>query len=109
MRVGALAIVAAITLLTPGSLAAPQRMTAAFTDALTLYDLGEHDTVISGFAASIDRDPENVIKFLEKDAEAWIAADGPESIPRRRLVAATFALELGRAGVNTQWSLTRDM
>ena len=66
MRAGALAIVAAIAMLTPGSLAAPQRMTAAFTDALTLYDLGEHDTVINGFAVSINRDPENVIKFLEK-------------------------------------------
>ena len=109
MRSVTLAVVATVAVLASSSFVAPQRMAGAFTDALTLYDLGEHDTVIDGFARAINRDPENVVKFLDKDAEAWIAADGKDAIPRRRLVAATFALELGRAGVNTQWSWTRDM
>ncbi|HEX5215474.1 MAG TPA: hypothetical protein VFV98_08405 [Vicinamibacterales bacterium] len=108
-RRSAALVVAAIAVLTSSSFAAPQRMAGAFTDALTLYDLGEHDTVIDGFARAINRDPANVVKFLDTDAEAWIAADGKDAIPRRRLVATTFALELGKAGVNTQWSWTRDM
>ena len=44
-------VVATVAVLASSSFAAPQRMTAAFTDALTMYDLGEHDTVIDGFAA----------------------------------------------------------
>src|SRR6185436_16348741 len=35
------------------------------------------------------------------------AADGPEAVPRRRLVAATFALEIGYAGITTQFEMTR--
>ena len=45
--------------------------------------------------------------MLSRDAEASIALNGKAEVPRRRLVAAVFALELGRAGIDTQWEITK--
>ena len=87
--------------------AAPSRqMAVSFTDALTYYELGEYDAVARGLRASIAGDPDRVIPMLARDAEAWIKADGAAEVPRRRLVAATFALELGLSGIDTQWEVT---
>ena len=87
--------------------ASAQSLTVSFTDVLTLYDAGEYETVASGLRTSIAGDPDRVIPMLSRDAEAWIGAGGPNEIARRRLVAATFALELGHAGIDTQWEITR--
>jgi hypothetical protein len=84
-----------------------QSFTASFADVLTLYDVGEYEVVARGLRASIAGDPDRTIKLLTREAEAWIALTGPSEAPRRRLVAATFALELGLAGVDTQWEFTK--
>ena len=106
LRCGALAGALALLLcLQHGS--AAQSLTVSFTDALTLYDIGEYETVTRGLRASIAGDHDRVIPMLSRDAEAWIALDGKAEMPRRRLVAAVFALELGLAGIDTQWEITK--
>ena len=102
---GAIAL-AAVLALQSGPRA--QGLTVSFGDALTLYELGEYETVERGLRVSIAGDHDRVIPLLTREAEAWIALNGKAEIPRRRLVAAAFALELGRAGVDTQWEITRD-
>ena len=88
--------------------AAPSgQMTVSFVDALTYYELGEYDAVARGLKASIAGDADRVIPMLARDAEAWIKADGAAEVPRRRMVAATFALELGLSGIDTQWEVTK--
>jgi hypothetical protein len=85
-----------------------QSLTVSFTDALTYYDLGEHETVARALATSIGADPARVIPMLARDAEAWIAAAAPAEAPRRRRAAAAFALELGWAGLDTQFEVSRE-
>jgi hypothetical protein len=87
--------------------AVAQNFTASFADVLTLYDVGEYDAVSRGLRASMAADPDRTIQLLSREAEAWITLNGPSEAPRRRLVAATFALELGMAGIETQWEFTK--
>jgi tetratricopeptide (TPR) repeat protein len=98
---------ALVALLSIQSGAFAQNFTASFADVLTLYDVGEYDAVARGLRTSIDGDHDRTIKLLTREAEAWIALNGPSEMPRRRMVAATFALELGLAGVDTQWEFSR--
>jgi tetratricopeptide (TPR) repeat protein len=43
---------------------------------------------------------------LEADGDAWVNALGPNEAPRRRLVAATFALEAARVGLDDEWKIS---
>jgi tetratricopeptide (TPR) repeat protein len=40
---------------------------------------------------------------LEAEGDAWVNALGPQEAPRRRLVAATFALEAARVAMDEEW------
>ena len=84
-----------------------QNLTVSFADALTLYEVGEYESVIRGLRVSIAGDRERLIPMLAREAEAWIASGSKAEVPRRRLVAAVFALELGLAGLDTQWEITK--
>jgi tetratricopeptide (TPR) repeat protein len=42
---------------------------------------------------------------LNAEGDAWINALGPGSAPRRRLVAATFALEAARVVMDEEWAI----
>ena len=46
---------------------------------------------------------------LHAEGEHWIEEAGPKEIPRRRLVAATFALETARAGLDYEWANSVDL
>ena len=78
---------------------AQRSMTVSLADALTYYELGEHDAVERALAVARGGDPFTIVPMLEKDASVWIDADGPERAARRRMVAAAFALEAGYAGL----------
>ena len=104
--VGAIAITA-IAILQTG--AAGQSMTVSLGDALNYYELGEHDMVERALAGAGGGDPKKIVALLEKEGAAWIMADGPERAARRRLVVATFALEAGYAGLDTQWKVGNEI
>lgn len=86
---------------------AAQQMTISLGDALSYYELGEIDAVARALADSGGGDAEHFMPVFKKDAAAWIAADGPAAVPRRRLVAATFALEIGYSGLSSQFEMTK--
>jgi tetratricopeptide (TPR) repeat protein len=52
---------------------------------------------------------ESVKDALHAEGAAWIAAAGPTAAPRRRLIAATFALETARAGLDHEWANSVDL
>ena len=88
---------------------AQRSMTVSLADALTYYELGEHDAVERALAVARGGDPFTIVPMLEKDASVWIDADGPERAARRRMVAAAFALEAGYAGLDSQWTITTQL
>ena len=47
---------------------------------------------------------ESVKDDLHAQGERWIEETGPREISRRRLVAATFALDTARAGLDYEWA-----
>lgn len=47
---------------------------------------------------------ESVKDALNAEGERWIEAAGPKEVARRRLVAATFALDTARAGLDHEWA-----
>jgi tetratricopeptide (TPR) repeat protein len=56
---------------------------------------GEFDAVVAGLEAT--RDYDALLNALEQNGAAWVAAAPEPERSRRRLAAATFALEAGRA------------
>jgi tetratricopeptide (TPR) repeat protein len=74
---------------------------------LDRYDAGEFNAVVDAFAG-ID-DVEDARKTLEKHGAAWTEALGPAAVPRRRLVAATFALEFANARMTDEWARLRSL
>jgi hypothetical protein len=105
-RLGAIGLAA---MLLAQSGAAQRSMRVSLADALTYYELGEHDAVERALTAARGGDPFAIVPMLKKDGPVWIDADGPERAPRRRMVAATFALEAGYAGIDTQWEITTQL
>jgi len=98
----ALAVVCA-SLLT----AAPAARPAAAPTAMPLVDRylhGEFDAVVSTLTPVKDFAP--IYKDLKNSAPAWIDAGGADR-ERRRIAAATFALEAARIGALTDWKEVR--
>jgi len=69
------------------------------------YARGDFDGVERALASITDFDA--VYKDLKKDAAKWIDAGGDANRERRRLAAATFALEAARVGALTDWKEVR--
>jgi hypothetical protein len=105
-HLGAIGLVATMLMQTG---AAQRSMTVSLGDALTYYELGEHDAVERALKAAGGGDPFAIVAMLKTDGPTWIDADGPERATRRRLVTATFALEAGYAGLDTQWEITTQL
>jgi tetratricopeptide (TPR) repeat protein len=95
--------------LTAHSHARGPQLTISLLDALTMYDAGEHASVVRALAAAAGRDGQALAALLRQDVPGWITADGPSEAPRRRLVAATFVLEVAHAGLDTQWETSRSV
>jgi tetratricopeptide (TPR) repeat protein len=72
--------------------------TVAFLDQ---YLAGAHDAAVAAAAAGDDFD--GVLSELTHRGPAWIDAAGPDEAPRRRLAAASFALEVARAAEHVDW------
>lgn len=99
-RLGLAVLLAALTIVRPH---------AAHTSVTTLldrYSEGHFAEVIRTIEA--DRDYDDLLKKLQKDAHGWIDAGGPGDRSRRRLAAATLALEAARAGTFDDWKLVRN-
>ncbi len=72
---------------------------------LDRYAAGQFDSVVAELEALETWEP--VLTHLREHGEAWIAAEGPGPVPRRKLTAATFALEAARAGQWHEWKIIR--
>ncbi len=70
---------------------------------LDAYRAGQFDRVV----AELDRETnfKDILEQLRRDGPRWISAAGPSEVPRRQLVAATFALEAARVGQRYEWKL----
>lgn len=68
---------------------------------LDAYRAGQFDRVV----AELDRETnfKDILNQLRRDGPRWVEAAGPSEIPRRELVAATFALEAARVGLRYEW------
>lgn len=71
---------------------------------MELLDQYEHNREVAAAAFAGVIHVESVKDILHAEGERWIDAAGPKDVPRRRLVAATFALESARAGLDYEWS-----
>jgi tetratricopeptide (TPR) repeat protein len=71
---------------------------------IEMLDQYEHGTPSSADAFVGIIHVESVKNDLQAEGESWIVAAGPKAVPRRRLVAATFALEAARAGLDYEWT-----
>ena len=80
-----------------------QAIDASPMDLLQFYEMGQHDPVAQALERAATGDFVDLLKALQREGTAWIAADGPKWMTSRRQVVATFALEAARAGLETQW------
>jgi hypothetical protein len=85
-----------------GRPAAQDRSVVAMLDR---YAAGQFDAVVAELHGEIDFDA--VLEQLEQGGQSWIDAAGAGHVRRRRLVAATFALEAARAGAWRDWKRTQ--
>jgi tetratricopeptide (TPR) repeat protein len=76
---------------------------------MELLDQYEHGNPAAPAAFAGVIHVESVKNALHAEGEQWIEAAGPKEIPRRRLVAATFALETARAGLDHEWANSVDL
>jgi len=91
----ALAVAACVAVVRPG---------ARGVDAvvwLEKYAAGEFDAVVAGLQQLPDHD--GLLSALASDGRSWIAAGGDADRGRRRLVAATVALEAARTRAWLEW------
>jgi len=73
----------------------------ALTSQLDRYLAGQYDAVVAQFTKQTDFG--HLLDALKHEAPAWIDAAPPAERPRRRLVAATYALEAARAAEDEDW------
>lgn len=93
----------AATLAFVGCLAVVRPGARAFdtTGWLDRYASGQFDAVVADLEALPDY--EDLLKGLKADGPGWITAGGDSNRDRRRLVAATLALEAARIGAWRDW------
>src|SRR5688572_8198659 len=94
-----LTVVLAAGAFVSGAAAWPQR---SVLDLLNRYEAGEFEVI----ARELDRpdlDFADLLKRLQADGPQWIAAAPPALQNRRRLAAASFALEAARADAWHEW------
>ena len=71
--------------------------------------MGQQSKVMKAVADAARGDLVVVLDALKRDGAAWIAEDGPKWTERRRMVLATFALEVAHAGLDYQWRNSKDL
>jgi tetratricopeptide (TPR) repeat protein len=81
--------------------AAPERAVAL----LERYAGGDFDGAIAAIAPLEDFAP--LYKDLAAQAPQWLKAGGPDDVERRRLAAATFAMEAAHIGAGRDWKFVQ--
>src|SRR5262245_49319378 len=81
--------------------AAPERAVAL----LDRYARGDFDSAVAAIAPVTDFGP--LYRELAAEAPAWMHAGGPADVERRRLAAATVAMEAARIGADHDWKLVQ--
>jgi len=74
---------------------------------LDRYERAEFDAVSREFENS--RGLTSLARTLMRQGEDWTTAAGSEAAPKRRLIAASVALELANAGLDDQWLALRSL
>ncbi len=104
-----LAVVIGGRVLRPGPPSSTRETTQAsqVIDLLNRYSFEDPEAV----AASLRGAPGLGLlgKDLERVSADWIAARGTREVPQRRLVVATFALEVAAAGLGSEWTAVRPL
>lgn len=99
--VAALAVVIACL----GGASSPGASGPSGIQLLDRYARGEFDPVVASLASVTNFEP--IYKDLKENAPKWIEAGGVADRERRRLAAATFAMEAARIGALTDWKEVR--
>jgi tetratricopeptide (TPR) repeat protein len=86
-------------------IARPSARAEAVGSLLDRYLAGGFSAVVSEIEKSGDYN--GFYKALQDEAPAWIEAGEPDSRSRRKLAAATLALEVARAGTFDDWKLVQ--
>lgn len=89
--------------------AGAQVVDVSVMDLLAYYEMGQHARVTKAVAEAARGNLVIVLDALKRDGAAWIAEDGPKWTERRRMVLATFALEVAHAGLDYQWKNSSDL
>jgi tetratricopeptide (TPR) repeat protein len=88
--------------------AAPRSSAVPVTDLLDQYSAGNFDRVVAALEDTADL--VDVLNQLKKTGPDWIAAAPDEAArDRRRLTAATLALEAARAGEWRDWKIIQNV
>jgi tetratricopeptide (TPR) repeat protein len=97
-----LVCLAAICALTAAASLGARAPRVSVIDMLDRYTAGRFDSVLDDLS-TLDRDFADILNQLNEHAPAWIEASGPAARDKRRLVAATFALEAARVDAWHEW------
>lgn len=102
-------VLVALAALAMGGASSPVRAQRPIDVAILLdrYSSGERAAVLE-LLKTLD-DVEGVRVGLEATGRAWTEAAGPAVVPRRRLTAATFALELANTRMQDEWRRLRSL
>jgi len=98
-------VVAAVAACASGIGPTGTAQSSSVTPLLDRYLAGDYDGVVAVLDAPADFD--DILKALQRDGPEWIASAPGEARDRRRLAAATFALEAARAGEWIEWKQRR--
>jgi tetratricopeptide (TPR) repeat protein len=102
-----LAVLGATTVLGATLPASSRPPDSATRDLLERYDRGDYDSV----AAELAQSPHisSIRKDLDHSASAWAEMPAVGDVGRRRVVVATFGLEVARAQLETEWQAVRSL
>jgi len=73
-----------------------------FIRILDRYATGDYDTAVAAAAKAAALNADEVRRRLERQGDEWIAARSGDQV-RRRLIVATYSLELLNATLDTEW------
>lgn len=111
----AVAVAVALTLVdsfaasSPTPARADRQQTVEPLDLATFYLLGDYDAVETALRQASTGNLDVVIEAFRQGGPRWIDADGAQWSSHRRFVIATVALEAARAGLDTQWSNSKQL
>ncbi|MEX2271495.1 MAG: hypothetical protein WD690_08500 [Vicinamibacterales bacterium] len=108
MRHAHLAILPFLLLVAIPASVRPSAQSSAVVSQLDRYQRGEHDAVVSELEGIEDLGGyDALLEALRREVPSWLAAAPDAERAKRRLAAATFALEAARAADHVDWKWLR--